>query len=191
MLFLIEGRYRVLFCGSGSPDTMKSCQENNHIDGMERRKYKEGAEGKGPDARNEGVKDMNIGEFNLKNGRLSVGLPRTRSIFPLGVAFGRKRKRPSPGLRNPRAERQQPLGSDRGALGSHIEQDRRNLPSGNIDDPSMPEPLPIALFGTREEGFNVAWRRPKRRDDFAPVTRSNGHTATNAPAARWHGEHRR
>jgi hypothetical protein len=70
MLFLIEGRYRVLFCGSGSPDTMKSCQENNHIDGMERRKYKEGAEGKGPDARNEGVKDMNIGEFNLKNGRL-------------------------------------------------------------------------------------------------------------------------
>ena len=37
---------------------------------------------------------------------------------------------------------------------------------GSIDDPSLHEPLPIALFGTDAEGYRVAWRRPEMRDDF-------------------------
>jgi len=37
---------------------------------------------------------------------------------------------------------------------------------GQVDDPSFNAPLPIALFGDGEEGFNVAWnRRRKRQDD--------------------------
>jgi uncharacterized protein (DUF736 family) len=43
---------------------------------------------------------------------------------------------------------------------------------GSLDDPSLPEPLPIALFGTLEEGYRVAWRRPQRRDDFGSSVRS-------------------
>ena len=42
---------------------------------------------------------------------------------------------------------------------------------GSIDDPSLPEPLPIALFGSEAEGFRVAWRRPQPRDAFAPLNR--------------------
>ena len=37
---------------------------------------------------------------------------------------------------------------------------------GSLDDPSLLEPLPIALFGTDEEGYRVAWRRRETRDDF-------------------------
>ena len=44
---------------------------------------------------------------------------------------------------------------------------------GNIDDPSMAEPLPIALFGSVEEGYRVAWRRPERRDDFGSAVRTS------------------
>jgi uncharacterized protein (DUF736 family) len=43
---------------------------------------------------------------------------------------------------------------------------------GSLDDPSLPEPLPIALFGSLEDGYRVAWRRPQRRDDFGPAVRS-------------------
>jgi uncharacterized protein (DUF736 family) len=42
---------------------------------------------------------------------------------------------------------------------------------GSLDDPSLSEPLPIALFGTDAEGYRVAWRRPQRRDDFGPAAR--------------------
>lgn len=42
---------------------------------------------------------------------------------------------------------------------------------GSIDDPSLPEPLPIALFGNDTEGYRVAWQRRQRRDDFAPIMR--------------------
>src|SRR3546814_19173256 len=44
---------------------------------------------------------------------------------------------------------------------------------GSIDDPSLPEPLPIALFGSERDGYRVAWRRPQRRDDFGPAIRSS------------------
>lgn len=43
---------------------------------------------------------------------------------------------------------------------------------GSLDDPSLPAPLPIALFGTLEEGYRVAWRRQQRRDDFGTSVRS-------------------
>lgn len=43
---------------------------------------------------------------------------------------------------------------------------------GSLDDPSLSEPLPIALFGSLEEGYRVAWRRPQRREDFGGSARS-------------------
>jgi len=43
---------------------------------------------------------------------------------------------------------------------------------GSLDDPSLPEPLPIACFGTDAEGYRVAWRRPQRREDFGPSQRA-------------------
>lgn len=43
---------------------------------------------------------------------------------------------------------------------------------GSLDDPSLPEPLPIALFGSDADGYRVAWRRPQRREDFGPSVRN-------------------
>ena len=34
---------------------------------------------------------------------------------------------------------------------------------GKLDDPSLPEPLQISLFGNNEEGFRVVWNRPVAR----------------------------
>lgn len=34
---------------------------------------------------------------------------------------------------------------------------------GSVDDPSLPDRLPIALFGDGQGGYRVAWRRPRRR----------------------------
>ncbi|SEJ91634.1 Uncharacterized conserved protein, DUF736 family [Sphingobium sp. AP50] len=36
--------------------------------------------------------------------------------------------------------------------------------SGMIDDPSFREPLPIALFGSERDGFDVQWRRERERE---------------------------
>lgn len=52
--------------------------------------------------------------------------------------------------------------------------------AGNVDDPSLPEPLPVALFPMeqdgRQVGYTVAWRRESVRADFGggfgPSTRS-------------------
>jgi len=38
--------------------------------------------------------------------------------------------------------------------------------AGNIDDPSLPEPLSIALFPADHGGYMVAWRRDTMRSDF-------------------------
>lgn len=38
--------------------------------------------------------------------------------------------------------------------------------AGNIDDPSLPEPLPIALFPTENGSYSIAWRRDTLRSDF-------------------------
>lgn len=38
--------------------------------------------------------------------------------------------------------------------------------AGNIDDPSLPEPLPVALFPTEGDGYTIAWRRESVRAEF-------------------------
>jgi len=116
---------------------------------------------------------MNIGEFSLKKGRL-MGWIATRTI-----------DLPKLGLR--------PVESDNelapayeilalnvggryvqvGALWEAVAKKTGEVfLQGNIDDPCMPEALPIALFGTVEEGYRVAWRRPERRDDFGTAVRT-------------------
>ena len=38
--------------------------------------------------------------------------------------------------------------------------------AGNIDDPSLPEPLPVALFPSEDGGYTIAWRRETVRAEF-------------------------
>lgn len=117
---------------------------------------------------------MNIGEFKLSNGRL-LGSIATRTI-----------DLPRLGLRpvesdNDRAPLFEIVALNVGnrwvQIGALWEAVAKNTTGeaflqGAIDDPSLPEPLPIALFGTEQEGMRVAWRRPQRRDDFGPATRT-------------------
>lgn len=39
--------------------------------------------------------------------------------------------------------------------------------AGSVDDPGLPEPLPVALFPTEDGGYTVAWRRETMRSEFA------------------------
>lgn len=122
---------------------------------------------------------MNIGEFKLSNGRL-LGSIATRLIdLPrLGL-----RPVESDNERAPAYEIVALNVGNRwvqvGALWNATSNSSGEFfLQGSIEDPSLAEPLPIALFGTPEEGMRVAWRRPQRRDDFGPVTRmSRGETA--------------
>jgi uncharacterized protein (DUF736 family) len=117
---------------------------------------------------------MNIGEFKLNNGRI-LGWIATRTI-----------DLPKLGLRpvesdNDKApvfeivalnvgNRWVQIGALWEAIAKHTTGEA--FLQGTIDDPSLPEPLPIALFGNETEGFRAAWRRPQRRDDFGPALRS-------------------
>lgn len=117
---------------------------------------------------------MNIGEFKVINGRL-LGSIATRTI-----------DLPRLGLRpvestNDRAPVFEVVGLNVGnrwvQLGALWEAVAKHTTGevflqGSIDDPSLPEPLPIALFGNEQDGFRVAWRRPQRRDDFGPAVRT-------------------
>jgi uncharacterized protein (DUF736 family) len=117
---------------------------------------------------------MNIGEFKLSNGRL-LGSIATRTI-----------DLPRLGLRpvesdNDRAPLFEIVALNVGnrwvQIGALWEAVAKNTTGeaflqGAIDDPSLPEPLPIALFGTEQDGMRVAWRRPQRRDDFGPAIRT-------------------
>ncbi|MFK4872207.1 DUF736 domain-containing protein [Novosphingobium sp. ZW T3_23] len=117
---------------------------------------------------------MNIGEFQLRNGRL-MGSIATRTI-----------DLPHLGLRPIESENDRApiyeivalnVGNRWVQIGALWEAVARNTTGeaflqGSIDDPSLPEPLPIALFGTEQEGLRVAWRRPQRRDDFGSATRT-------------------
>jgi uncharacterized protein (DUF736 family) len=38
--------------------------------------------------------------------------------------------------------------------------------AGSVDDPGLPEPLPVALFPTEDGGFTIAWRRETVRAEF-------------------------
>ncbi|MGE4307142.1 MAG: DUF736 domain-containing protein [Novosphingobium sp.] len=38
--------------------------------------------------------------------------------------------------------------------------------AGSVDDPGLPEPLPVALFPTEDGGYAIAWRRETMRSEF-------------------------
>ena len=38
--------------------------------------------------------------------------------------------------------------------------------AGSVDDPGLPEPLPVALFPTEDGGYTIAWRRETLRAEF-------------------------
>jgi uncharacterized protein (DUF736 family) len=118
---------------------------------------------------------MNIGEFKQSNGRL-MGSIATRTI-----------DLPRLGLRpvessNDRAPVFEIVALNVGnrwvQVGEHTTGEV--FYQGTIDDPSLAEPLPVALFGNNEDGYRVAWRRPQRRDDFGTAVR-NGRS-DEAPA---------
>jgi len=115
---------------------------------------------------------MNIGEFKSVDGRL------------MGQIFTRTLDLPRLGLRpvesnNARAPLFEVVSQNVGRrwiqLGALWEAKSNTTGEvflqGSIDDPSFPEPLPIALFGTDAEGYRVAWRRPQPRADFGASVR--------------------
>ena len=129
---------------------------------------------------------MNIGEFNLKKGRL-IGSIATRAIDLPKLAL---RPVESDNELAPAYEIVAPnVGGRVVQIGALWEATAKRTGAvflqGNIDDPSMSEPLPIALFGTVEEGYRVAWRRQDQRDDFGPAVRS---PRDNAPSGSGRGD---
>jgi len=117
---------------------------------------------------------MNIGEFKMINGRL-MGWIATRTIDLPRLYL---REVESSNDRAPAYEIGALNVGNRvvqiGALWQAIANTTGEVfLQGSIDDPSLPEPLPIALFGKLEEGFRVAWRRPQRRDDFFAPARGS------------------
>ena len=116
---------------------------------------------------------MNIGEFNLNKGRI-IGWIATRAIDLPKLAL---RPVESENELAPAYEIIAPNVGGRvvqvGALWEAVAKKTGEVfLQGNVDDPCMPEALPIALFGNDAEGYRVAWRRPERRDDFGPAVRT-------------------
>jgi uncharacterized protein (DUF736 family) len=116
---------------------------------------------------------MNIGEFKMSNGRL-LGSIATRTIdLPrLGLRPVESNNDKAPAFEIVALN----VGNRWVQVGALWEAVAKNTTGeifyqGSVDDPSLPEPLPVALFGTAEDGMRVAWRRPQRRDDFGPVSR--------------------
>ncbi|WP_454883046.1 DUF736 domain-containing protein [Sphingomonas oryzagri] len=110
---------------------------------------------------------MNIGEVFNQNGRLTGSIAtRTIDLPRIGL-----RKVES---ENPKAPRFEILALNVarrwvqiGALWEAASKATGELfLAGNIDDPSLPEPLPIALFPADHGGYMVAWRRDTMRSDF-------------------------
>jgi uncharacterized protein (DUF736 family) len=117
---------------------------------------------------------MNIGEFKKSNGRLMGSIAtRTIDLPRLGL-----RPVESNNDRAPVFEivalnvgnRWVQIGALWEAVAKHTTGEM--FFQGTIDDPSLAEPLPIALFGNEEDGYRVAWRRPQRRDDFGTSVRN-------------------
>ncbi|MBB3957706.1 DUF736 domain-containing protein [Novosphingobium sediminicola] len=109
---------------------------------------------------------MNIGEISLQNGRL-MGRIATRTI-----------DLPRIGLRpvesqNPRAPRYEVVALNVARrwvqIGALWEAETKKTGevflAGNIDDPSLPEPLPVALFRNEGGGYAIAWRRDTLRSE--------------------------
>ncbi|EKU73352.1 MULTISPECIES: DUF736 domain-containing protein [Sphingomonadales] len=116
---------------------------------------------------------MNIGEFGLKNGRI-IGWIATRTIdmAKLGLREVESQNELAPNYEVVAFNGNRWV--QVGALWEAVAKKTGEIfLQGNIDDPSMAEPLPIALFGSVEEGYRVAWRRPERRDDFGPAVRTS------------------
>ncbi|QSR19736.1 DUF736 domain-containing protein [Novosphingobium sp. KA1] len=117
---------------------------------------------------------MNIGEFQLRNGRLMGSIAtRTIDLPHLGLRPVESQNDRAPVFEIVALN----VGNRWVQIGALWEAVARNSTGeaflqGSIDDPSLPEPLPIALFGSEQEGLRVAWRRPQRRDDFGPAIRS-------------------
>lgn len=117
---------------------------------------------------------MNIGEFKQSNGRL-LGSIATRTIdLPrLGLRPVESTNDKAPVFEIVAlnvGNRWVQVGALWEAVAKHTTGEL--FLQGSIDDPSLAEPLPIALFGSDEDGYRVAWRRPQRRDDFGPAVRS-------------------
>ena len=117
---------------------------------------------------------MNIGEFKANNGRILGSIAtRTIDLPKLGL-----RPVESTNERAPTFEivalnvgnRWVQIGALWEAVAKHSTGEV--FLQGTIDDPSLAEPLPIALFGNDTEGYRAAWRRPQRRDEFGPAVRS-------------------
>jgi len=118
---------------------------------------------------------MNIGEFKQSNGRI-LGSIATRTIdLPrLGLRPVESQNDKAPVFEIVAlnvGNRWVQIGALWEAVAKHTTGEV--FLQGTIDDPSLPEPLPVALFGGDTEGYRVAWRRPQRRDDFGPAIRSS------------------
>lgn len=117
---------------------------------------------------------MNIGEFQLRNGRLMGSIAtRTIDLPHLGLRPVESQNERAPVFEIVALN----VGNRWVQIGALWEAVARNTTGeaflqGSIDDPSLSEPLPIALFGSEQEGLRVAWRRPQRRDDFGSATRT-------------------
>ena len=125
---------------------------------------------------------MNIGEFKLNKGRI-LGWIATRTIDLPKLAL---RPVESENELAPAFEIIAPNVGGRvvqvGALWAAVAKRTGEVfYQGHVDDPSMPEPLPIALFGSIEEGFRAAWRR-QERDDFGPAVRTSRNDAPSGPS---------
>ena len=111
---------------------------------------------------------MNIGEFKSINGRLQGSIAtRTIDLPKLGLRQVQSSHERAPVFEILALN----VGNRWVQVGALWEAVAKNTTGevflqGSIDDPSLSEPLPIALFGTVEEGFRVAWRRPQPRDAF-------------------------
>jgi len=111
------------------------------------------------------VETMNIGEVNVVKGRLE-GRIATRTIDLPRIGL---RKVDSMNERAPAyeiltlnvARRWVQIGALWEAAAKRTGE---VFLAGNIDDPSLPEPLPIALFPS-ESGYSIAWRRDTLRSD--------------------------
>jgi len=117
---------------------------------------------------------MNIGEFKLNNGRILGWIAtRTMDLPKLGLRPVESDNDKAPVFEIVAlnvGNRWVQIGALWEAIAKHTTGEA--FLQGTIDDPSLPEPLPIALFGNETEGFRAAWRRPQRRDDFGPALRS-------------------
>lgn len=110
---------------------------------------------------------MNIGEVFNQNGRL-MGSIATRTIDLPRIGLRKVESE------NPKAPRFEILALNVarrwvqiGALWEAFSKATGEaFLAGNVDDPSLPDPLPIALFPADHGGYMVAWRRDTMRSDF-------------------------